>query len=210
MARPTPAEKLAILARRERVAALALAGKTERQIAELVQVAPSTVHSDLVAIRRDWKARAAAHHEERVARRLAELDFDKAEAMAGWERSQRDAETRHVRTETEGVGPDGKPIPAKTISEKTTKGQAGDPRFLSEFRQAIHEQLLVQGDLAPTKVAPTTPEGDAPYDPGTAGDPELVARFLSIVERLPPPGDAGGAVAGDPPVLPGGDGPRPD
>src|SRR5687768_9134407 len=139
MARPTPAEQLLIVARRERVAAAYLRGRTQVEIAAAEGVDQKQISRDLAAVREEWKARQAAAFEERLGEELAKIDHLERVAQAAWERSCQDAVTHHVRTESAGtVDPKTKkPNSAKTLQEKTVKGQAGDPRFLERVSWCV-------------------------------------------------------------------------
>jgi hypothetical protein len=199
MPRPS-AKKLAALARRERVAAGYLRGQTQSALAVAEGVDQGTVSRDLAAVREEWKSRAAEAFAERVAEELARIDGLERTAWEGWERSCKDAQTRHVRTE--GAG-DAK----KTISEMTTRGQAGDPRFLERVGWCVEQRLRLIGGYAPAKVAPTTPDGQTPYG-GAGGDDtdKLLDAILAVLADHPeafgpPPDPAGGdpTPAADPP-----------
>lgn len=181
----TPAALAAAEKRRE-VAALYLAGRTQAEIAAAVGLSQGRVSRHLRAVREEWAAAARADFEARLAEELARIDAIERRAWECFERSRQDAESRHVRTETGGeFDAAGKPIPTKTISERHTKGQAGDPRFLERVSWCVEQRLKVLGGYAPAKVAPTTPDGTAPYDPGTAHpDGEtgvLLDRFLALI-----------------------------
>jgi AcrR family transcriptional regulator len=177
-------QALEAAAKRREVAAAYLAGGTQAEIAAAVGLSQGTVSRHLRAVREEWKARSAEAFEGRLAEELARIDALERVALAAWERSCHDAEVRHVKTETDGtVSVDGRPVPTKTVSEKTTKGQAGDPRFLERIAWCIEQRLKVLGGYAPAKVAPTTPDGTAPYG-ATHPDGEtgvLLDRFLALM-----------------------------
>jgi DNA-binding CsgD family transcriptional regulator len=175
---------LEALSKRREVAALYLAGLTQWEIAGKVGITQGNVSRHLRAVRAEWAAAARADFEARLAEELARINAIERRAWECFERSCRDAESRHVRTETGGeLGTDGKPTPTKTISEKTTKGQVGDPRFLERVSWCVEQRLKVLGGYAPTKVAPTTPDGTAPYDPGSGDETErLRVRLIALFD----------------------------
>jgi hypothetical protein len=198
MPRPS-ARKLAALARQERVAAGYLRGQTQSALALAEGVDQGTVSRDLAAVREEWKARSAEAFAERVAEELARIDGLERTAWEGWEKSRQDAQTRHVRTEGAGDA-------RKTISEITTRGQAGDPRFLERVGWCVEQRLKIIGGYAPAKVAPTTPDGAASYEPGSDAENEklldaILAVFADHPEAFGPPPDPAG---GDAPALPPG------
>jgi hypothetical protein len=162
--RPTPADKLLILQRRKRVAAAYLDGRPQWEIAEREGIAQQTVSDDLKAIRKEWRASALMDFDARQAQELAKIDNLETMAREAWERSCKDAETFRVKTETEGKDEQGRPIQGKTISEKTSRGQAGDPRFLERIGWCIDQRCKILG-LVVNKVAPVTPDGMKPYEP---------------------------------------------
>lgn len=177
-------DRLNIMARRRRVAEHYLAHKHQTEIAQLEGVNRATVARDLDAIREEWSERYAADIEDREQakwqlqlRELARIDRLEQTAQDAWERSKQNAETMHVRTETEGDrDAQGRPLPTKTVSEKTTRGQVGDPRFLERVAWCVEQRCRILGLLAPTKVAPTNPAGTQEYRPAELmTDDELAA-----------------------------------
>lgn len=154
----------AAMERRKKVAALYVQGKTQWDIARRLGCGQGTVSKDLAAIREEWKARSVRDFESRLAEELARLDALEAEAWAGWARSRRDAETVHRQTDSvrqsptndkgKPTPPRGKPappaqnlVPIRETVRKTTKGQAGDPRFLERVAWCVETRLKLMGLL---------------------------------------------------------------
>ena len=146
--------------RRERVAALYLAGKSQSVIAGLVGASQPTVSNDLAALRERWRANAECDFDAKLAEELAKLDHLEAEAWAGWYRSCEDAETKVTKMEKALKPPKVKKgsssaeaaagrsavlIPVKVVTETTTKGQVGDVRFLIEVREIVIARLKLLG-----------------------------------------------------------------
>ena len=112
----------------------------------------------LAAIREEWLASAIRDFDQKKAEELAKLDRLAAVAWAAWERSCQDAETRHQRTEAvrlmprkrKAIGP-ARLVPVKRMSEKTTKGQPGDPRFLAQVGWCVETRSKVMGILRDIK-----------------------------------------------------------
>jgi hypothetical protein len=139
------------LDRRQKVAALYLQGKTQWDIARLVNVSQGTVSNDLAAIREDWLASALRDFDSKKAEELAKLDRLEAEAWEAWQRSKEDAETVRKKSEqvrtSEGRGKNQRStlVPVKVVMELTKKGQAGDPRFLEQVRWCVETRLKLMG-----------------------------------------------------------------
>ena len=104
------------------------------------------------------------------------------EAIAAWERSKEPHKciTRKVATNDLGAMD---PVPGAPIV-MTVRDSAGDPRHLAEARAALADLRKLWGLDAPTKIAPTTPDGDKEWN-----DPELEEIWQQfIAPHLPPLG----------------------
>jgi hypothetical protein len=147
------------LARRRQVATMYVHGATQWEIARKVQCSQGTVCNDLAAIRKDWLDSALRDFDAKKAEELAKLDALEAESWRAWERSCRDAEIRHKRTEA-AYAPPMKPGKGKSkanekarlvivrrIIQETRKGQAGDTRFLERVAWCIECRLKLMGML---------------------------------------------------------------
>lgn len=138
-------------------------GWTNDRIAAQIKVHPAAL------------SRAFARHYRRAMKRLEartaaikadqyeQLQWLAEQASDGWERSQEDAITVKV---SEVEDDEGKVYPK---TETTTKGQAGDSRFLSEFRAALADQRKVLGlekiiQAGPTQLARLIVDFDAAND----------------------------------------------
>ncbi len=139
MARPTESERLSMLGRRARVARAYCRGESQVAIAAAEQVAQSTVSTDLKWIRAEWLRSLLQDFGARKAEELAKLDHLESVAWQAWERSCQDAETLHARTEQANGQP------GRTVTEKTVKGQSGDPRFLEQVFRCIDARCKVLG-----------------------------------------------------------------
>ena len=126
---------------RRRIADMYLQGKTQAAIAESVGIDQSTVSRDIAALHSDWKASALIDIDEAKARELAKVDRLEREYWDAWEHSREDAET--LRQEGSGEAP------SKIV--KTSKGQAGDPRFLTGVQWCIERRCKIIGVDAPSK-----------------------------------------------------------
>ena len=144
---PAPSKQLAILERRKQVASLYLRGESQWEIARAVGTGQSQVHRDLAAIRQEWLESAIRDFDGRKAEELARIDRLEAIAWKAWERSCQDAETHYTGTETGRTGKAGEPLPDRSKTWTTLKGQAGDPRFLERVAWCIDQRCKITGLL---------------------------------------------------------------
>jgi hypothetical protein len=134
VARPTPQEKLLILERRKNVARRYLRGEAQWEIARAFEVAQSTVSEDLRTIREAWLKEALLDFDERQAKELAKIDELEVMAREAYLRSCQDATVLKARMQG-----------SKGTTEKVTKGQAGDPRFLVVILNCINKRCEIFG-----------------------------------------------------------------
>src|SRR4029077_2387913 len=111
--------------RRKTVASLFLRGKFQHEIAKEAKVDRGTVSRDLKAVEAEWLKSGVMDLNAAKARALAKIDEIEREAWDAFKQSRKESETREVTGTTQG----GKGKPEKV--KKTTKGQAGDSRFLA-------------------------------------------------------------------------------
>jgi len=145
--------------KRERIAVLYLRGRTQQEIADDPEVALNVgnVCRHLKAIREEWKSRASEEYGVRLNRELDKLDLVESTAWTEYERSRQDA----VRKVAEDNG-------GKVKKSIVTEGQCGDPRYLGIVMDCVDKRLKILGAYAAVKIAPTTPEGDKPFNPFAA------------------------------------------
>jgi hypothetical protein len=142
------AKKVDIVRRRDRVADLYVQGLTQCAIAEELGVHQPTVCDDLKKIQRQWRESTVRNFDEAKEMELQKLDRVEREAWAAWERSQKPAQS----TTVEGDG-----TPKR--SRKTISQRNGDPRYLDTVLKCVAARRAILGLDAPTKIAPTTPDG---------------------------------------------------
>ena len=148
----TPRENVRVEQRRQQVAERYVKGQTQSSIARELAVSQATVSTDLTAIRREWRASRIRDFDEAVDVELEKLAVLEREAWAGWERSQQALES--VRVQQKG---------ADKHVEKTVRQQTGDPRYLEQVHRSIVARRLLLGLDAPTRIAPTSPDGTESY-----------------------------------------------
>jgi hypothetical protein len=146
----TRAKKVDVLRRREHVADLYIQGHTQVAIAEKLGVKQPTISVDLTAIRKQWRESTIRNFDEAKEMELQKLDRVEREAWAAWERSQKPSQSATV----EGDG-----TPKR--SRKTIVQKNGDPRYLDTVLKCVAARRAILGLDAPTKIAATTPDGQA-------------------------------------------------
>jgi hypothetical protein len=146
----TPGQREADLVR---LAEMYLRARTQQSMADELGVSRQQVQYDLKVLHRRWVRDQLTDYDARKARELERVDRIEAQAWDAWERSRRDAETLHDRTESDGKKDEnGRPAPTKTVQEKTTRSQAGDPRFLERVSWCVSERCRILGLYAPKEL----------------------------------------------------------
>jgi hypothetical protein len=140
--------KVAIARRRVQVADLYLQAWPQTQIAEHLGITQSTVSVDLKMIQRQWRESSVRNFDAAREVEIRKIDRVEREAWDAWERSKKPSQEATV----EGEGPTQK-------TRKRMKNQNGDPRYLEIVRACIADRRALLGLDAPTKIAPTTPDG---------------------------------------------------
>ncbi len=130
----TSANRLALLERRKNVARRYLRGETQWEIARAFEVNQSTISDDLAAIRVEWLGIAVLDMDAIKAKELARIDEVERQAWAAWTKSQENAETLKDRTSGN-----------TSMTEKVSKGQAGDPRFLDVVLKCVERRCKILG-----------------------------------------------------------------
>jgi hypothetical protein len=143
MARWSQQDKFRIAERRKTVASLYLRCKFQHEIAKEAQVDRGTVSRDLKAVEAEWLKSGVMDLNAAKARALAKIDEIEREAWDAFKQSRQDAETMEVTGTTQG----GKGKPEKV--KKTTKGQAGDSRFLAIILDCVKRRCEILGLDAP-------------------------------------------------------------
>lgn len=146
----TASRKLVIVQRRQRVADMYLKGHGQMAIAAELGVRQSTVCSDLKYVGTAWRESAIRDFDAARDVELERLARIEREAWAAYERSQQPAQTATV---------DGQAGSNSQKAKRTVRHQYGDPRFLEVILHCGEARRQLLGLDAPTKIAPTTPDG---------------------------------------------------
>lgn len=163
--------------RRAQIARLALfGGRTQQDIADELGLDHSTVSKYLKSIRQEWRESAQRDIAEIVAQELRKLDAIELEALTEWERSKKDQKKKAVSKKTIVAGA------AEKTERNETVGQTGDPRYLSVLISVQDRRAKLLGTDKPQKVAPTTPDGEKPYE--AMSDDELAARIAELSAKV--------------------------
>jgi predicted transcriptional regulator len=134
--------------RRQEVARLSLRGWVQVEIAQHLGVTQGTVSNDLKAIRQQWRQSAVRDFDLAREEMLRSIETIKREAWDAWERSKKPQQEATV----EGEAP-------RQKTRKRIRNQNGDPRYLEIILRCGADQRAILGLDAPTKIAPTTPDG---------------------------------------------------
>jgi len=143
---------------RKRIAEMYLRGELQADIGKEMDLAQSTISRDLVALHGQWRKSAAKDISEAKSRELAKVDNLELTYWDAWERSCEDAETVRQQGDAEGVDK----------ITKTSKGQAGDPRFLTGVQWCIEKRCKILGIDAPIEQRHT----------GTGEKGEMLFRYV--------------------------------
>lgn len=158
-------ETARIAQRRQRVAELYVKSWTQFAIAEELGISQPTVSCDLKAVRKQWLESSIRDFDALRERELQKLDLLEREAWAAWERSQQPAESTKVTQDGSGK-----------VAQKTVQHQDGDPRYLDQVHKAIAARRALLGLDAPTRIAPTSPDGETSYHA------HVMAELMRIAE----------------------------
>jgi predicted transcriptional regulator len=148
----TKNENTAIARRRATVADLYVQGWMQSEIAGQIGVSQPTVSMDIKAIQKEWRESEVRDFDILRERELQKLDRLEREAWEAWERSQKPVQETLFNTN----GSEQKSV--KKLGEQT-----GDPRFLEQIHKCIASRRALLGLDAPTRIAPTSPDGKEAY-----------------------------------------------
>jgi hypothetical protein len=139
MARMTPA-RIAAAQRRITIQRRYLRGETQAEIADACEVTQQRVSQDLAIIHAEMMDRAIGPRREQLGIELAKLDELERRAQINLTRSEQDAQTVRTRTRRQAAAvADGQEPPEDRPdeTERTSKGQSGDPRWAAVIAKCI-------------------------------------------------------------------------
>jgi len=138
--------------RRQRVAELYVKAWSQPAIARQLGISQTTVCRDLQAIRQQWRESSVRDFDAAREHELQKLDLLEREAWAAWQRSQQPVESTRVTQDGSGKK-----------AQKTVEHPVGDPRYLEQIHKCIAGRRALLGLDAPTRIAPTSPDGEQSY-----------------------------------------------
>lgn len=146
MARPhlPPAERLA---RQQAIGELYLEGKWQVEIAAQLGISQPTVSRELDLWQQAWERSIVQEIGKARVRELGRIDRLERVAWAAWGRSKKDIETRTASIVSGRTTKDGVPLPNLSKTIQTTRGSAGDPRFLDRIAWCIEARCRIMGIL---------------------------------------------------------------
>ncbi|MAD79247.1 MAG: hypothetical protein CMJ50_00170 [Planctomycetaceae bacterium] len=159
------AKKVEVARRRETVADFYVQGWTQSAIAQRLGLTQPTICSDLKIIQGQWRESAIRDFDLLRERELRKLDRLEREAWAAWERSQEPSQQAVISTN----GDDQR-------TQETTKDQTGDARYLDVVSKCITSRRALLGLDAPTRIAPTSPDGEEAYHS------HVMAKLMQLAE----------------------------
>jgi hypothetical protein len=136
---------------RQQEAELYVKGKAIWEIAQILGVSTSTVHSDLKIIQEEWRQSTMLNMDKLKVQQLAKLDRIEREAWEAWTKSREDAESEELATETYYSLKQKKNV-TTTSTKKTRAGQAGAAEFLRVIQSCIKQRCEILGLNAPLEV----------------------------------------------------------
>jgi hypothetical protein len=158
-------QKAALTRRREQVADLYVQGWRQVAIARHLGVSQPTISQDLRAIQRQWRESAIRDFDVLRERELQKLDRLEREAWDAWERSKKPAQSAVINISGDSQR-----------TQKRVEEQIGDPRYLEQVQKCIAARRALLGLDAPTKISPTSPDGEQAYHS------YVMAELMRLVE----------------------------
>ena len=167
-------------------------GLTQAEIGQRLALSQQQISYDIRAIIARWQATTKGLLDELKAQELARINHLERVAWESFEASKEpgtveiERVTRAAIQAKSGRGGRGQDSPIKLVpafvETRTTPQGAGDPAWLRLVQWCISERAKILGLYAPTKVAPTMPDGDQPYEPVT--DSARGAALMAAIEQI--------------------------
>jgi hypothetical protein len=163
-------EPLKLEQRRRKVATLYLRGRYQFEIAAELGVDGSTISRDLQAIRDQWRASSLRDFDGLKAKELDRIDALEREYWAAWDAHRRAGGRQADDGEVDPADADDHDDTEDADDHDDTGGTDGSapsPKaavFLAGVNKCIERRCKILGLDAPTKVAPTTPDGCNEYN----------------------------------------------
>jgi Homeodomain-like domain len=159
---------------RVEIAALYLQGWTQAEIGAKLGLSRQQIGYDLEAVRREWLQSSLIDFHAKRAQELAKIDHLEQQYWAAWEASKKE---RQSTTTEQTTAAEGERLKAGIRKVE----RAGDPRFLVGVQWCVTKRCEILGLNAPRKIAPTTPDGERPYQLVVK---DLTDEELDAIEHL--------------------------
>jgi hypothetical protein len=137
----------------EQVTEMYLRGKFQSEIAVALKISQPQVSYDVAIIQKRWRESSLVNWDEARAKELERIDSLEREYWAAWEASKTERTKKRQRKGATGA------IDASIETEQ----RDGNPAFLAGVIACIDRRCKILGLDAPTKIAPTTPDGNDPF-----------------------------------------------
>lgn len=182
---------------RRNISDLYLQGRLQADIAAKLNISQSTVSRDITWLQAQWLTSSLVNINKVKSKELAKIDRLEREYWTAWERSCEDAETLTQKTKgkvEKRQDDDGRFVAERPAeATKTSKGQAGDPRFLAGIQWCIERRCKILGVDAPTRADLTT-KGESLNERGIteSQQAQTIATLLdTLTNHLHGEGDSG-------------------
>lgn len=163
----TPAKRTEIARRRQLVGELYVQGWTQARIAQEFGVTQATISTDVKSLHEQWRASGVRDFDLARSIELEKLNLMEREAWEAWKRSSEPSESTKVTSTGEN----------NKRAEKTVKQRVGDPRFLEQLHKCMATRRALLGLDAPTKIAPTSPDGEEAYHS------HVISKLMQLAEQ---------------------------
>jgi len=160
-------------------------GYSVRAIAAKMGVSHVQVVYDLKIVKQRYRDTVLEERAALVAQKIEQLREVRQEAWNAWEASKENCERQVKEKISESLDAHGNPT-AETLQRMkaviTTEGRLPSNEYLTTILRTFEEEADLQGLYAPTKIAPTTPDGTKEYGGRFLIDSEFDA--LPLAERV--------------------------
>ena len=157
------ANKLQVALRRRRVANFFVRGYSDcAEIADALEEDMRVISRDVAAIKEQWRTSAVEDWGYYVNQMDAKIAHLEREAWQEWEESRKEKTVKTTEREMEGGDEGGAGKIASQRLELKSEKRCGDPRYLEVVQWCLAQRAKLYG-LDVLKVAPTTPDGQEPY-----------------------------------------------
>lgn len=152
-----------------------LRGYTQAQIGEILGFTQQQISLDLKEMQKRWKESALRNFDEAKAQELAKIDNLELEYWEAWHNSRGQKKVSSTERADTASG-------QRNKAQIRTEDMQSDPRFLEGVRWCVDRRCKLLGLDAPSKIAPTNPEGNKPYEPALS-ERVIARRVTALLER---------------------------